>query len=228
MSKLLKTKQKEEKAHSENRLHLMCSCICMKNVLTSWYSHPTKLHLYFTINCFTSPRKKFQTEEQHSHSHQLNFKLDWSRIKLWLAQVVLAFLKKEKKKKTHVNIIYKKRGFDRYGTLKAWSGADPAAQRALHQEVFVSWVELRCPRRLEVWLQKPLPQRGHWTTRENTDSPRPHFDKLSVLFSELQTRPYLQVNWWVWCNNPQAGAPPHQGPGLVQWWSPSGLHPLWG
>lgn len=34
-------------------------------------------------------------EDQYSHSHQLNFKLDWSRIKLWLAQVVLTFLKEE-------------------------------------------------------------------------------------------------------------------------------------
>ena len=42
------------------------------------------------------------------------------------------------------------------------SFSDPAAQRALHQKVFVSGVELRCPCRLEVWLQEPLAQRGHW------------------------------------------------------------------
>ena len=39
---------------------------------------------------------------------------------------------------------------------------DPAAQRAFHQEVFVFGVELRLPSRLEVRLQKPLAQRGHY------------------------------------------------------------------
>lgn len=46
----------------------------------------------------------------YSHSHQLDFELDWSWIKLWLAQVVLAFLTEEMGEKQLVSVfIYIKR-----------------------------------------------------------------------------------------------------------------------
>lgn len=57
--------------------------------------------------------------------------------------------------------------FDCYSSGNPCSRTDPAAQRALHQEVFVSGMELRGPRRLEVRLQKTLAERGHWEGATN-------------------------------------------------------------
>ncbi len=52
---------------------------------------------------------KTESEDQYSHSHQLYLKLDWSRIKLWLAQVVLTFLEEEIKKNDNLHVIYIKK-----------------------------------------------------------------------------------------------------------------------
>lgn len=102
------------------------------------------------------------------HSHQLNFKLDWSGIKLWLAQVVLTFLWEGEKKIEIKNVVA--RGGDGYiavfdwqsSMVGCWNGTDPAAEWALHQEVFVSGVELRRPDGLEIGLEKPLAECSHW------------------------------------------------------------------
>lgn len=107
-------------------------------------------------------------------------------------------------------------------TAGEWSGTNPAAQRALHQKVFVSGVELRRSRRLEVWLQKSLSQRGDWERR--TDSAQLSLDEEPLL---LLRAVYLLANWQVWCKNPQAAAPLHQGLERAQCWSPSGPRPPW-
>lgn len=111
----------------------------------------------------------------YSHSHQLNFKLDWSGIKLWLAQVVLTLLRgrgrggcRDKERYRGVDVYMAVTVFDRQSSLVGcWNDAHPAAEWALHQEVFVSGVELRCPGRLEIGLEKPLAECSHWRTMEN-------------------------------------------------------------
>lgn len=121
-----------------------------------------------------------KSDDRYSHSHQLNLKLDWSRIKLWLAQIVLAFLEEEKK--CYLSLHLHNNSFSlmrEQRKRKQWSGSHPAAQWALHEEVFVSGVQLRCPCRLEVWLQKPLAECGHW---EHTTKLKCHSMRVTKIF----------------------------------------------
>lgn len=110
--------------------------------------------------------------------------------------------------------------------VECWNNTHPAAQWALHQEVLVSGVELKCPRGLKIGLEKPLAECSHWEKAWKVSWTPKHDDKWFSTVRSKET--HLQLSWWAWSNNHQGGAPLRPGPGQAQCWSPSDLLLLWG
>lgn len=179
----------------------------------------------------------------YSHSHQLDFELDWSWVKLWLAQVVLAFLTEDMEKNSSSARLPILRTTTTTTTTTATTTTAARAERQRRWEVFspctaasassggvCAWGEAETPPLAGsqaaggaggvLSLQGVGGGWGESALILNGVN-KPYNSTTARTFGE----PHPPANWWAWCSNPQAGAPLHQGPGQARWWSPSGPRP---
>lgn len=165
----------------------------------------------------------------YSHSHQLDFELDWSWIKLWLAQVVLAFLTEEMEKNSSsacLSILSTTTATARANRKRRWWVFLPCTAASASSGGVCAWGEAETPplagSQAAGGAGGVLSLGGMGGGQEKSGLTLNNFNTLNSTTVRIFREPHPPANWWAWCNNPQAGVPLHRGPGQARWWSPSG------